>query len=204
MPLEDEDATALFRYIDHLKDELRRTRSDAAERERADAAIRESRRKQTSLAIADEAVNHQRVIEHAAEFEPIYAQHGRDIPMQQHGEHEDNYRRRLLSGLQRYADGFEDVDLFTLDRPAIRFVAHEIIEAARSKESSKVDIPPGVLREIKRADSNGFVHHEFVSSDGHTFIHEISAQFPRNLVKSIADPSQRQPVVPVHNVHSRY
>ena len=117
--------------------------------------------------------------QHQAKADEAYQMHGRQAPAQREEESAETYRRRLLTGLQVYHPEYKDVDLQSAPQMVMNSFEKEIMQAALDPASHKVDTPPGVIREIRRKDPvNGRERSEFVASDGHTFIHEMSAQRP--------------------------
>jgi hypothetical protein len=184
MVYSSEDVSTMITYIETLKAENARLKTNAAEKARVDAAVTTSRHSQLKLAVADEALNKQQAFAYADEVHAAYSYHGLEVPPLQVGEHEHNYRRRLLSGLQKYSEYFADQDLYTHANKVVEAMGKHIIEDALSPASYKVDTPPGVIRQIKQVDPNGVTQHKFIASDDRTFIHEIASRWPRRLVKS--------------------
>jgi hypothetical protein len=126
-----------------------------------------------------------------ADLDPAYEFHGRQAPSQREGEAASRYRRRLLAGLTPYS---KDPDVAKLDFTtptgpngvpawAVSRYADSIKADALDPASHRADVPAGTIKEIIKRDQSGRRTHEFVSSDGTTFIHQIMAQTsPRRIV----------------------
>jgi hypothetical protein len=184
MTYSPDDVRVILRQIDALKDEVARLKNSASEKARADANLAASRNKQIKLAVADDALNKQQAFAYADEVQDAYSYHGLEVPALQTGEHESNYRRRLLSNLQKYSEYFAGEDLYAQPQKNLEIMSKEILQSSLDPASYKVDVPPGTLRGIKKVTSTGNVEQRFVSSDGHTFFHEIAARWPKRYVKS--------------------
>ena len=82
--------------------------------------------------------------------------------------------------MQEYSTEFKGADLHTLPDYWVNKVLPQIRKDALNPQSHKVDTPPGVIREIRRKDAvSGRDYSEFISSDGRTFIHEMTGSNPR-------------------------
>jgi hypothetical protein len=88
----------------------------------------------------------------------------RDAPtpfIEEDGRH---YEDRVISTLQKYAPGYEDVKVDALYGANRELVVNQIYNAAAAEAHRPTLIPDGELRQVARRDASGRVSYEFFGS----------------------------------------
>jgi hypothetical protein len=114
--------------------------------------------------------------QYQARADEAYRMHGRSAPAQREGESAETYRRRLLTGLKEYHPELKDFDFCSMKQQVVvDNFEKEVFKAALDPASHAIDCPPGMIKEIRTKDPiTGRDRSEFISSDGHTFIHDMA------------------------------
>ena len=165
-----------------LDQENKRLHREAETRTRSDADAQQNWQRQHSLSISQEIEDRHKGRTIQEEYDQIYQHHGRQAPPQREGETSDGYERRLASSLQFASPEWKDVNLLTERDPVVVRNAIKYIKAdAMKPEAVAIDVPAGVIREIKTRDKvTGRPQTEFVSSDPNlTFIHQMGRAIQR-------------------------
>ena len=146
---------------------------------RANAALEASRSNQARRDA--EIADHHRKQEIQRRHDEAFEAHNLTTPMPRADESSSAYHRRLLRDhLQKYSPEYRAVDLNHVPPNMLENVATKIVADALLPVSHSFDVPAGQIKEIVRRDEGGRRIHEFVSSDGTTFIQQMAR--PRQIV----------------------
>lgn len=118
-------------------------------------------------AISDE--DHEKLAEHQAKADSVYAAFGKSAPRPLAGEKPRAYRMRLLKEFQTHSPDYKDVDLSLIkDKNAFKLAENAIYRHAMDAANSPATVPAGFLREMKKDYGTGRMVTEFAGDIGVT------------------------------------
>lgn len=115
----------------------------------------------------------------------------RDAPSPFTDEDGKQYEDRVITTLQKYAPGYEDVKVDALYGANRELVVKQIYNAAQQEAHRPPQIPDGELRQITRRDAAGRVSYEFFGSPK-SWMSDFEA--PKKQVASILDTRNFQKI----------
>lgn len=99
--------------------------------------------------------DHRALIGAQAKYDSVYQAFGDAAPRFLDGEDLSSYRRRLASDLKKHSKLWKEVDVSALADSAFDVAEGQILADSVAVAQNPVDIPAGILREIKTRDKTG-------------------------------------------------
>jgi hypothetical protein len=151
-----------------LREELRSLEASIARRQERRQITEADERAMTQMQVRADAV---------------YTELGRRAPPPIGFEYPDEYRIRLLEGIQRHSKTWAKATLDSMSGNVLDLAESQIFEEARTDAACPCDLKPGEIRAIDRRKTTGHGETRFVGNDTH-FVQRFTRPPARVLFRS--------------------